>query len=82
MATISPCCAKSAPRVDLLGKVTAAAADPVVAERLNVAIGAPLLKVVRLHFDAIGRPIQHFELLAPPVPYQLRMSLRGNELER
>jgi GntR family transcriptional regulator len=35
--------------------VTAAAADPVVAERFNVAIGAPLLQVVRLHFDAIGR---------------------------
>jgi GntR family transcriptional regulator len=62
--------------------VTAAAADPVVAERLNVAIGAPLLKVVRVHFDTIGRPIQHFELLAPPATYQLRMPLRGTELER
>jgi GntR family transcriptional regulator len=62
--------------------VTAAAADPVVAERLNVAIGAPLLKVVRVHFDTLGRPIQHFELLAPPATYQLRMPLRGTELER
>jgi GntR family transcriptional regulator len=62
--------------------VTAAAADPVVAERLNVAIGAPLLKVVRVHFDSIGRPIQHFELLAPPATYQLRMPFRGSDLER
>lgn len=62
--------------------VTAAAADPVVAERLNVAIGAPLLKVARVHFDAIGRPIQHFELLAPPATYQLRMPLRAADLER
>lgn len=60
--------------------VTAAAADPVVAERLNVAIGAPLLKVVRIHVDTTGRPIQHFELLAPPATYELRMPLR--DLER
>jgi GntR family transcriptional regulator len=57
--------------------VTAAAADPIVAARLNVAIGAPLLKVVRVHFDVTGRPIQHFELLAPPATYQLRMPLKG-----
>jgi GntR family transcriptional regulator len=62
--------------------VTAAAADPVVAERLNVAIGAPLLKVVRVHFDIKGRPIQHFELLAPPATYQLRMPFKGADLER
>jgi GntR family transcriptional regulator len=60
--------------------VTAAAADPVVAERLNVAIGSPLLKVVRVHFDTKGRPIQHFELLAPPASYQLRMPLKGADL--
>jgi len=59
--------------------VTAAAADPVVAERLNVAIGAPLLKVVRIHVDTTGRPIQHFELLAPPATYELRMPLRDFE---
>ncbi|HTO60042.1 MAG TPA: GntR family transcriptional regulator [Bradyrhizobium sp.] len=59
--------------------VTAAAADPVAADRLNVAIGAPLLKVMRVHFDARGRPIQHFELLAPPATYELRMPLRDFE---
>jgi GntR family transcriptional regulator len=62
--------------------VTAAAADPVVAERLNVAIGAPLLKAVRVHFDIMGRPIQHFELLAPPATYQLRMPFKGADVER
>jgi GntR family transcriptional regulator len=56
--------------------VSAAAADPIVAERLNVAIGAPLLKVTRLHFDMQRRPIQHFELLAPPATYELRMPLK------
>ncbi|WP_407154751.1 GntR family transcriptional regulator [Bradyrhizobium sp. STM 3557] len=56
--------------------VSAAAADPIVAERLNVAIGAPLLKVTRLHFDMQQRPIQHFELLAPPATYELRMPLK------
>jgi GntR family transcriptional regulator len=60
--------------------VTAAAADPVAAERLSVAIGTPLLKVVRAHYDKTGSPIQHFELLAPPATYQLRMPLR--DLER
>jgi GntR family transcriptional regulator len=62
--------------------VTAAAADPLVAQRLNVAIGAPLLKVVRVHFDTAGRPIQHFELLATPATYQLRMPLREADIER
>jgi GntR family transcriptional regulator len=62
--------------------VTAAAADPVVAERLNVAIGAPLLKVVRVHFDIMGSPIQHFELLATPATYQLRMPLKEADFER
>jgi GntR family transcriptional regulator len=62
--------------------VTAAAADPIIAERLNVAIGAPLLKVVRVHFDITGRPIQHFELLAPPATYQLRMPLKGADFEQ
>jgi GntR family transcriptional regulator len=56
--------------------VTAAAAEPVVAERLNIAIGAPLLKVSRMHFDTTGRPIQYFELLAPPANYELRMPLK------
>ncbi|MGJ5233205.1 GntR family transcriptional regulator [Bradyrhizobium oligotrophicum] len=56
--------------------VTAAAADPIVAGRLNVPIGAPLLKIVRIHFDGTGRPIQHFELLAPPATYELRMPLK------
>jgi len=60
--------------------VSAAAADPIVAERLNVAIGAPLLKVIRMHNDTEGRPIQYFELLAAPATYELRMPLK--DLER
>ncbi len=59
--------------------VSAAAADPIVAERLNVAIGAPLLKIVRLHYDIEGQPIQHFEVLAPPATYELRMPLKDFE---
>jgi GntR family transcriptional regulator len=59
--------------------VTAAAADPVVAQRLNVAIGTPLLKVVRAHFDTMARPIQHFEVLASPATYELRMPLKDFE---
>ena len=35
-----------------------------------------------VHFDTNGRPIQHFELLAPPATYQLRMPLRAADLER
>jgi GntR family transcriptional regulator len=56
--------------------VSAAAADPIVAERLNVAIGAPLLKVIRMHYDIEGHPIQYFELLAAPATYELRMPLK------
>ena len=59
--------------------VSAAAADPVVAERLNVAIGSPLVKVVRMHVDTTGRPIQHFELLASPAAYELRMPISVGE---
>ena len=59
--------------------VSAAAADPVVASRLNVAIGAPLVKVIRMHYDANGRAIQHFELLAAPATYELRMPLKDFE---
>jgi GntR family transcriptional regulator len=30
----------------------------------------------------MGRPIQHFELLAPPATYQLRMPLKAAGLQR
>jgi len=59
--------------------VSAAAAEPIVAERLNVAIGAPLLKSRYSRRTAEERPIQHFELLAPPATYELRMPLKDFE---
>jgi GntR family transcriptional regulator len=52
----------------------AALADPITAKALRVTIGAPLVEIKRLAFDASGRPIEFLIALAPPDRYQVRMS--------
>jgi len=56
--------------------VTAMLADPRVAERLGVEMGAPLLRIQRAYQDASGQPIEYIEVLGPANSFDLRMSLR------
>jgi len=77
---------KATPILDLLKRagvrlqsgeqwVSATLAEPVVASRLKVEIGSPLLQIERLHFDARKRPVQYVESLAVPRLFELRMRL-------
>ena len=43
------------------GTLTAAAADPVEAKQLDVAVGAPLLVEVRTILDQSGTPVEYTE---------------------
>jgi GntR family transcriptional regulator len=59
--------------------VTATLAEPIVARQLDVNVGAPLLLIKRLHFDAHRRPVQYLETLASPATFELRMSLEAED---
>lgn len=49
--------------------------EPGVAQRLDVAVGAPLLRVERLLFDDAGETHAYVELVARPDRFKLRMDL-------
>lgn len=55
--------------------ITATLADTHVAPLLEVEVGSPLLKIVRLVFDQQDRPVEHITGLYRPDRYQYRMSL-------
>lgn len=55
--------------------VAATLADPVVADRLAIQIGAPLLEIVRLGRDRTGRLVQYARILARPDRFRLRQSV-------
>lgn len=55
--------------------VSAALADPAVASRLQVEVGAPLLQIRRIHFDARMQPFEYMEMLASPSRFELQMTL-------
>lgn len=55
--------------------ISARLADAVVAARLGVELGSPLLAVSRLIFDEHGRPVQWLQGLYRPDRYQYRMQL-------
>ena len=52
--------------------ITAAAADVVVAKRLAVPGGAPVLVAQRLTRDASGRPVEYFEGISRPDEYSFQ----------
>ena len=52
--------------------ITAAAADVVVAERLAVPVGAPVLVAMRLTRDTSGRPVEYFEGISRPDEYSFQ----------
>lgn len=60
--------------------VSATLATPLVSQRLNVKIGAPLLRTVRVLNDTDGNPVEHLEVLASPELFQLRFSLDPDDL--
>lgn len=60
--------------------VTATLAAPPVAQRLNLKIGAPLLRIIRILSDAKNRPIEHLDMLCSPERYQLSMVLESDQL--
>lgn len=55
--------------------ITVAVAEPGVAERLGLDVGAALLAMRRVVFDADGRAILHQLSLYPPDRYEYRMTL-------
>lgn len=55
--------------------ITATLADAETAPLLEVEVGSPLLKIVRVVFDQAGRPVEHITGLYRPDRYQYRMSL-------
>ncbi|MBI3452545.1 MAG: GntR family transcriptional regulator [Rhodospirillales bacterium] len=55
--------------------IGAVLADSVVAPRLNVRVGSPLLSMTRTVFDQNGRPVEYIVILYRPDRYQYRMKL-------
>ena len=55
--------------------ISAALADTVVAPRLKVKVGSPLLSVTRTVSDQDGRAVEHISILYRPDRYQYRMKL-------
>ena len=56
-------------------RITAVLADAVVAARLAVDAGAPLLMITRTVFDTQDRSVEHLTALYPPERYQYSVSL-------
>lgn len=74
------------PLIDLLGRagvvvgrvqqtITATVADDVSAERLEVSVGAPLLKLRRVFCDESDRCVDYAEILYRPDRFEYRMTL-------
>ena len=56
-------------------QVTATLADSLLSQRLDVAIGSPILKIRRTTFDKEGRPVEHLTGFYPPDRYHYEVSL-------
>lgn len=60
-------------------RVTATLADIQLAERLEVAVGSPLIKILRTNCDKDGTPIQYFIGHYPPDRYQYVVTMPDGE---
>ena len=60
--------------------VSATLADPTVASRLGIKVGAALIDMRRLVFDQKGRAVEYIETLAIPDRMTMRMELDSGEL--
>jgi len=54
--------------------ITAGLAEPVVASRLKIEVGSPLLKLRTMFFDDRSRPVRYLEVLASPSMFELHMA--------
>lgn len=58
--------------------VSAALADPLVASRLEIKVGAPLLEMRSMMLDQKGRAVEYVEMLAIPERLKLRIEVRAD----
>ncbi len=57
-------------------------ADPLMADRLHIEVGAPLLKFSRVMHDQHGRTVQYAEMLLRPDHIQIVLPLHAEDLPR
>jgi GntR family transcriptional regulator len=62
--------------------VSAALADPTVASRLGIKVGAALIDLRSLMIDERGRAVEYVEMLAVPDHLKLRYDMRPEQLAR
>ena len=60
--------------------VSATLAEPVVAQRLEVKVGAALIDMRTMMLDQQGRAVEYVEMLAPPERLSLRFELGADQL--
>lgn len=58
--------------------VSATLADPLVASRLEIKVGAPLLEMRSMMLDQHGRAVEYVEMLAIPDRLKLRLQVQGD----
>jgi GntR family transcriptional regulator len=58
--------------------VSATLADPLVASRLEIKVGAPLLEMRSMMVDQNGRAVEYIEMLAIPDRLKLRLQVRAD----
>lgn len=61
--------------------ITAGLAEPIVASRLKIEVGSPLLKLRTMFFDDRSRPVRYLEVLASPSMFELHMAF-GPDVRR
>jgi GntR family transcriptional regulator len=59
--------------------ITAGLAEPIVASRLKIEVGSPLLKLRTMFFDARSHPVRYLEVLASPAMFELHMAFGPND---
>ena len=59
---------------------SATLAEPVVAQRLEVKVGAALIDLRSMMVDQHGRAVEYVEMLAPPERLSLRFELGAEQL--
>jgi GntR family transcriptional regulator len=80
----------SSPLIDLVGRagvrigtvnqsITATLADHIVAPRLLVTVGSPLLMMKRLFMDEAGMPVEYMEILYRPDRFEYQMQLSRDQ---
>ena len=64
----------------VIQEITAQTASPEVAAHLQVEIGSPLIKLVRLMHDQDARPVQHLTTLLPSERSRILMDIPGDKI--